>query len=192
MGPAAFLVLAAEHWFFSARSLWQLILGGVFDRFPNLKVAYIETEAWWLRPILELLDSRDRMVAEAPEVPEAAIALFHSRPYRRLPSEYLQTNIYMGISPFRGAQVDVGFDDGKDWKIITADNAMMGADYPHPETALPWLRDTVKRFATLPNISAAGARRVIYGNAAELFGIDLAPLQPHIERVGFELETEPA
>ena len=41
--------LAAEHSFFSGRSLWQLILGGVFDRFPDLKIAFIETESWWMR-----------------------------------------------------------------------------------------------------------------------------------------------
>src|SRR5690606_16743410 len=29
---SAFLVLATEHSFFSGRSMWQLILGGVFDR----------------------------------------------------------------------------------------------------------------------------------------------------------------
>src|SRR4029079_16851545 len=38
---AAFMVLAAEHSFFSGRSLWQLILGGAFDRFPDLKIAFI-------------------------------------------------------------------------------------------------------------------------------------------------------
>ena len=49
---AAFMVLAAEHSFFSGRSLWQLILGGVFDRFPELKIAFIETEAWWIAPMM--------------------------------------------------------------------------------------------------------------------------------------------
>jgi hypothetical protein len=38
---------------------------------------------------------------------------------------------------------------------------------------LPWLRDAVRRFAALPGISEADARKVIIGNAADVFGIDV-------------------
>jgi predicted TIM-barrel fold metal-dependent hydrolase len=187
VGPAAFLTLATEHSFFSGRSLWQLILGGAFDRFPALKVAYVETESWWLRPVMKLLDARDQVGddwAEAASNPLAA----QKRPYRRLPSEYLESNVYIGISPFAQSLVNAdAFDDGKPHRLVTTDNAMVGADYPHPETALPHLRENVRAFAALPGISEQGARKVIYGNAAEIYGIDLTRLQPHIERVGFEV-----
>jgi predicted TIM-barrel fold metal-dependent hydrolase len=183
-GMAAFLVLATEHSFFSGRSLWQLILGGVFDRFPALKVAYVETEAWWLRPVMQLLDSRDRL---GDEWAAAAGQGGPGRPYSRMPSAYLETNIYMGLSPFVRGQADGAFDDGKDVRFITTANAMIGVDYPHPETALPWLRQTVEAFSAAPKITADGARRVIYGNAAGLYGLDLAALQPHVDRVGLEL-----
>jgi predicted TIM-barrel fold metal-dependent hydrolase len=185
-GPAAFLTLATEHSFFSGRSLWQMIIGGVFDRFPELKVAYVETETWWLRPVMELMDKRDRMGDEWAEAENNPLAL--KRPYSRLPSDYLKTNIWIGISPFAKGLADAdAFDDGKERQLITTGNAMVGADYPHPETALPWLRDTVKSFASLPIVDEEKARKVIYGNAAEVYGIDLAKLQPLVERVGFEL-----
>ena len=187
MGPAAFLVLATEHSFFSGRSLWQLILGGVFDRFPQLKVAYVETESWWLRPVLELLDRRDQV---GDEWAESNILAAQKRSYRHLPSDYLRSNIYLGISPFMKGMADGdAFDDGKAREIISTRNAMVGADYPHPETALPWLRETVREFAALPKITEDGARRVIYGNAAELYGIDVTQLRSHIDRVGFELRA---
>jgi predicted TIM-barrel fold metal-dependent hydrolase len=190
MGPAAFLVLATEHSFFSGRSLWQLILGGVFDRFPQLKVAYVETESWWLRPVLDLLDKRDQV---GDEWAESNILAAQKRLYRHLPSDYLRTNVYLGISPFsKGLADGDAFDDGKKREIISTHNAMVGADYPHPETALPWLRDTVRQFAALPKITEEGARRVIYGNAAEVYGIDVTRLQSHIDRVGFELDAVPA
>jgi hypothetical protein len=32
----------------------------VFDRHPELKVAYGVTESWWLRPVMQLLDGRDK------------------------------------------------------------------------------------------------------------------------------------
>jgi predicted TIM-barrel fold metal-dependent hydrolase len=181
-GLAAFLVLATEHSFFSGRSLWQLILGGVFDRFPDLKVAYVETEAWWLRPVMQLLDSRDRMGDDWAKAAGRA----GSRPYKHLPSDYLRTNIYLGISPFVKGQVDGTFDDGSEREIITTANAMVGVDYPHPETALFALGEAVDQLARLHNVSEEGAKKVLYGNAAQLYGIDLARLEPHVERVGFE------
>jgi predicted TIM-barrel fold metal-dependent hydrolase len=188
-GPAAFLTLATEHSFFSGRSLWQLILGGVFDRFPALKVAFIETESWWLRPVMDLLDRRDRVGDDwADDASQSHSPLALKRPYSRVPSEYLRTNVFIGISPFaKGLVGSDAFDDGKERQLITTDNAMAGADYPHPETALPWLRDTVQGFAALPGITPEAARKVVYGNAAQLYGIDLARLQPDIDRVGFEL-----
>lgn len=184
-GLAAFLVLATEHSFFSGRSLWQLILGGVFDRFPALKVAFVETESWWLRPVMELLDGRDRLGDDWAK----AAGRGGQRPYARLPSDYLRTNIYMGLSPFPRPQGATVFDDGQAQELITTRNAMIGADYPHPETALSWLRDSVTRFIAAPETSEAAARRVICGNAAELYGIDLAPLQPQIDRFGYELRA---
>ncbi|MFI5047777.1 MAG: amidohydrolase family protein, partial [Acidimicrobiia bacterium] len=47
-GFAALMTLALEHSFFSGRSLWQMILGGVFERFPDLQVAFVETEIHWI------------------------------------------------------------------------------------------------------------------------------------------------
>ena len=102
---AAFMVLAAEHSFFSGRSLWQLILGGVFDRFPELKIAFIETEAWWIAPMMNLLDGRERA---ADDWTDFAESLRQAKPYSRLPSEYWKTNCYAGISPFHPSQVTAG------------------------------------------------------------------------------------
>jgi hypothetical protein len=93
----------------------------------------------------------------------------------------------MGISPFVKSIALETFDDGKDREIITTANAMIGADYPHPETALFELREAVDQFAALPNVTRDGAQKVIFGNAARLYGIDLGRLQPEVDRVGFEL-----
>ena len=60
-GMAAILTLAFEHAFFSGRSLWQMIVGGVFDRFPDLKMVFVETEVHWIGPALKHFDSRMEM-----------------------------------------------------------------------------------------------------------------------------------
>ena len=57
-GFAALMTLAIEHSFFSGRSLWQMILGGVFERFPDLRMVFVETEVHWMAPIIQRLDDR--------------------------------------------------------------------------------------------------------------------------------------
>jgi len=40
--------LSSVEGFWQPRPIWQLIFGGVFDRFPNLKVAVTEATASWI------------------------------------------------------------------------------------------------------------------------------------------------
>jgi hypothetical protein len=68
---------------------------------------------------------------------------------------------------------------------------MIGADYPHPETVFPGLLGEVKTFVEHPNVTEEDARRVLYGNAAEVYHLDLDALAPDIERVGFDLDDIP-
>ena len=55
-GFAAIMTLAVENAFYSNRSLWQLIVGGVFDRFPDLRVTFIETQLFFLIPAIAHID----------------------------------------------------------------------------------------------------------------------------------------
>ena len=38
--------------FWTHRTLWQLLLSGKFDRFPNLKYAPVECGSWWVGDLL--------------------------------------------------------------------------------------------------------------------------------------------
>ena len=40
----------------------------------------------------------------------------------------------------------------------------------------------------MPQVTEADVRKVLYENAAEVFHLDLAALQPQFDRVGFELD----
>jgi PAS domain-containing protein len=190
LGISAFMVLAAEHSFFSGRSLWQLILGGVFDRFPALRIAFVETEAWWIAPMIGMLDKRERA---SDDWTEFAQSLGQSKPYSRLPSEYWRSNCYAGISPFHPSQIEasaLGSADGDDEEFtLHSDNAMFGVDYPHPESIVPNVIDNARLLAAMPNVTEADARKVLFENAADVFHIDLAALQPHFDRVAFELDV---
>ena len=54
-GFASILTLAMEHSFFSGRSLSQMMVGGVFDRFPDLQLVFVETEAYWMPQVINRL-----------------------------------------------------------------------------------------------------------------------------------------
>lgn len=190
---ASFMVLATEHSFFSGRSLWQLILGGVFDRFPNLKIAYIETEQWWLGPVMDMLDRREKLGDDWTEFAET---LRRAKPYKRLPSDYWRSNCFAGLSPFATSQIaldQLGSADGDTAGgfVLRSDNAMVGVDYPHPETAYPGMLGQVKAFVDHPGVTDGDVRKVLFANAAELFHFDMTLLGPHIERVGFRMDAVP-
>jgi predicted TIM-barrel fold metal-dependent hydrolase len=187
-GFSAFMILSVEHSFFSGRSLWQLILGGVFERFPDLRLAFVETEAWWIAPVMEILDQRmsigDEWTEFAPFFGPEGV------PYKRLPSEYWATNCYAGISPFMPTQISLdrlgsAHDEPLKGFAIRSDNAMFGVDYPHPETIFPSAMDQARALATNPHVTEDDTRKVLFENAAALYHFDLDALKPHIERVAF-------
>jgi Amidohydrolase len=64
---------------------------------------------------------------------------------------------------------------------------MFGVDYPHFESIFPATRDQVTELLADPSISEAAVRKILYQNAADVYGFDLGRLEPEIERVGFDL-----
>jgi predicted TIM-barrel fold metal-dependent hydrolase len=189
-GFAAIMTLATEHSFFSGRSLWQMILGGVFDRFPGLTVVFAETEAHWIGPAI---DSIDRRLAMGDDWMEFAQFLQRERPFTRRARDYWESNCYAGISPFHPNQIDLadlGSTDERepDEFRIRSDNAMFGVDYPHFESIFPDTRDQVANLVGEPSVTERDARKVLFDNAAAVYGFDADELQAHVDRVGFELD----
>jgi predicted TIM-barrel fold metal-dependent hydrolase len=190
-GLAAILTLAYEHAFFSGRSLWQMIVGGVFDRFPDLRVVFVETEAHWIGPALGRFDQRVRM---GDDWTEFAAHLQRAREFSRLPSEYWASNCYAGVSPFHPNQLPVeklgsGYQPEADEFAIRSDRAMFGVDYPHFESIYPSTGDQLAALLEPSTVTEADARKVLFDNAAEVYGFDTDALQSHVDRVGFDLDS---
>jgi predicted TIM-barrel fold metal-dependent hydrolase len=187
-GLAAILTLSFEHAFFSGRSLWQMIVGGVFDRFPALTVAFVETEAHWIGHALQIFDQRIRM---GDEWTEFAAHLQRERQFRRMPSEYWGTNCYAGISPFDEQQIPIqklgsGYEPEPGEFVIDSSRTMVGVDYPHFESIYPSTFDHIAPLVAEPTITDADLQRIFFDNAADVFRFDRTALEPHVERVAFD------
>ena len=190
-GFAAIMTLAVENAFYSNRSLWQLILGGVFDRFPDLRVTFIETQLLFLIPAIAHIDA---VMSWSDDWMAFARFMQREKPFKRLASEYVASNCYIGVSPFDVRQIPMNELVGKDANQnplpgfhIGADNAMFGADYPHFESIVPNTMDKVAGLASDPSVTDADTHKILFDNAAKVYDFDLALLAPHVERVGFEL-----
>ena len=116
-GPHAMWVTKVEFMWWARRPLWELIFGGVFERFPDLRVAFTEQGADWIPSMLERLDEQYRSPFErgitdhlslSPErvlgpqllrrrVVHEPRRVRHPRPDRRRPD-----HVGRGLPPHRG------------------------------------------------------------------------------------------
>ena len=69
---------------------------------------------------------------------------------------------------------------------------MFGVDYPHFETIYPATMERVAQLLEPSTISKEDVQRILFDNAAEVYGFDRDALKPHVERVGFELRDVPS
>jgi predicted TIM-barrel fold metal-dependent hydrolase len=149
-----------EDVFQERRPLWQLMWGGVFDRFPNLKVAFIEIRADWLPATLELLDRyNDRS--------ETKLAM--------RPSEYWQQNCVATATFMRPS-------DLRARSALGLDKILFGTDYPHIESTWPNTVDFLR--VVLDDVPEADARAILGGNAISLYGLDRVALEAIAARIG--------
>jgi len=157
-----FFVDFLNHRVDSRRPLWQLMLGGVFDRHPNLRYLPTEIRMDWIPATLRHLD----------EVYDADPSAF---PATRRPSEYWPTNCLVGASFIHKAEVEMRHEVG-------IETIVFGRDFPHPESTWPhtreWLRDA---FTGVPEDEL---RLMLGENAIRFLGLDRARLAQVAARIG--------
>jgi predicted TIM-barrel fold metal-dependent hydrolase len=146
----------------SRRPLWQLTLGGVFDRHPDLKLMLTEIRVDWIPATLQYLDQvYDENRADLPG--------------RRKPSEYWSTNCLAGASFIHKVEVEMRHEIG-------AETILFGRDYPHFESTWPhttkWLQDA---FHGVPE---SELRLMLGENAIRFFGLDRSRLAEIAKRIG--------
>ena len=69
---------------------------------------------------------------------------------------------------------------------------MFGVDYPHFESIYPETRRAAALLASEPSITGADLRRILFENAAEVYGFDMHALQPAVDRAALDLTAAAA
>ena len=169
------LIVALAQGIFSERffadlqhrqAMWQLMLGGVFDRHPELKLMMAEVRADWLPETLAHLDA----VYDEHRVDLAS---------RRRPSEWWESNCLAGVSFMHKAEIEIRDEIG-------VDHMTFGRDYPHAEGTWPntvdYLRDL---FVGVP---ATDMRKILGENAIRFFGLDAEKITAIAQQVGPKVE----
>jgi predicted TIM-barrel fold metal-dependent hydrolase len=174
--PSSTIQWMIETPWFAHRPLWQLVMSGVFDRFPTLRLVLTEQGCDWVPPLLRQLDGMHMMMAGG------RIGEMNLKNDMRLPltpTEYFERNVWIGVSfpAPREAQV---------MKKLGLHKVMWGADYPHNEGTSPYSRESLRR--SFHDWSPEDLRQVFSGTAADVYGFDLAVLDPIGAQVGPSVE----
>jgi predicted TIM-barrel fold metal-dependent hydrolase len=129
-----------------------MIVSGVFERFPRLKIVSAENDVSWIPHFTYRLDhAYDRLRhLEGLTLP-------------LLPSEYMKRNVWATFQ-FETANVDFTRQS------FGAEHIMWSSDYPHTDS--PWPRSRTFIAEAFKNIPAADTAKITGGNAAQLYGIN--------------------
>ena len=131
-----------------AFGMW--IMGGVFERFPELKVVFVEPGLGWVAWWLYLVDDMaTRQGYEFPAISE-------------LPSHYFRRNVFLTFIDEPDA-VRLAHDR------LGIENIMWSSDYPHPVSSWPRSRAIVDKM--FDGVPAHARELVVSGNAARVWGL---------------------
>jgi predicted TIM-barrel fold metal-dependent hydrolase len=146
--PSFYIEEITEHSAALQASVASLIIEGVFERYPELKIVLIEAGFAWIPSLGWRLDQNwKRMRDEVPHL-------------RRAPSEYLREHFWVSTQPMEESEEPDHVVEILEW--IGWDKILFASDYPH------W--DFDDPFRALPPALSEQRRNEIYaGNAKALY-----------------------
>ena len=173
--PATMPILIYEYAFWSHRTIWHLVFGGVFERHPALQfVATEQGGCKWLGMLAAGLDAKfDALTDPAKQTVKFDNSAMAERPMR--PSDYLRRNCWLGASFLQPHDVPHRHD-------VNVDHVMWGADFPHNEGTTPYTREALR--AGFSDVPLEEVRSIVGGAAAGLYGFDLTALDEVAARIG--------
>ncbi len=130
-----------------------LILGGVFERHPTLKVVCVEADAGWVPHYVYRMDAvynrhKNWMIVDG---------------LSKQPSEYFHQNIYLTFQNDQIAFEQIG--------RINVERLMWANDFPHSDSTWPHSQALLDQ--QTQGISSVQLNRVLYENCSKLYGITI-------------------
>jgi predicted TIM-barrel fold metal-dependent hydrolase len=169
-----FFLLEMKWW--DIRTLRHVILGGVLERHPGLRMIFTEEGVGWIPAELKSLDRVFESMygtsggAELTYRGSQAIDGLSLRP-----SEYWDRQCYVGASFMHPSEAAVRGSVG-------VKKIMWGSDYPHVESSFPYSKAAIQ--FGLAGVAETDAEQMLGGNAARVYGFSLGDLRPIADRVG--------
>ncbi len=135
------------------RSLTDIIVSGVLERFPRLKIVSAENDTGWLPHFMYRLDHAF----------EKFNGMNDEQPLKMKPSDYVRRNLWATFQ-----------DDPTGpsaYRSFGEDNYMWASDFPHTDSTWPHSREVIaKDFSGVPdNVTA----KIVFDNANRLYRMGL-------------------
>lgn len=149
-------VHAVAHPFEQMIAMTQLIFGGVLERFPRLRIGFLESGAGWVPYWMDRLDEEweKRGDIEAPQCP-------------RPPSEYVRSGrCYFGVECGELTIPDAIRHLGDRCLLYSSDNPHWDTDWPR----------SVQKLRARTDLADVSKRRVLCENAAAFYNLPVREL----------------
>lgn len=128
------------------------LAGGVCERFPALKLVFLEANGGWIVPWLERLDHQAQVFDW--DVPQLRLA----------PSEYFRRQCWISFEPDEST---LAFSASS--PLCGADRIVWASDYPHADATFPGATDELE--ASLAALPPEQRAAIAGGNAVELYSL---------------------
>ena len=129
-----------------------LLAGGVCERYPELRLAFLEANGGWVVPWLERLDHHFEIFPW--DVPGM----------RLKPSEYFKRQCWISFDP---DETTLAFTANS--PLVGADRIIWATDYPHPDAKFPGSTDEL--LEAIQELKPEQQERIAGLNADELYRI---------------------
>jgi predicted TIM-barrel fold metal-dependent hydrolase len=137
----------------------DLFAWGILERHPKLKIVIAESGVGWVPWVVEELDYRHWRLWECKEFWDDKGGI----PHKMKPSEVFKRQVYGTFQQSPTAMRLLEF-----WG---PENLLWASDYPHPDSIWPNSVRTIGE--TMGHMDSADVRKLVGGNAAHLYGLDL-------------------
>jgi predicted TIM-barrel fold metal-dependent hydrolase len=134
------------------RSISQIVLGGVLERFPGVQIVAAESDIGWLPHWMQRMDHANEKFGAMMDV---ALAM--------KPSEYVRRQVWVTFmdDPVGASSLET----------IGSDTFMWGSDFPHTDSTWPNSQAVIKK--NFSGVADRVAEQVLHDNAAAIYHIDV-------------------